>query len=369
MGSIIERTKRDGSASYQAMVKIPGAKAAVKTFDCREMAQAFVDKIEQQREMVAKAHAHRALRTIDPTTEENRAKDAQKAWANSWLRDTMLLRFSEGAMSERASRSINAITRLAGDAMLGELDRDWVKAYLKRARKTITRSGTPYKWSSLVDHMNIISATMRWRAEELRAAGGRLPFYTSKDLPADWDVCRERRLDLSEEKAILRRFMANPQKRRRQQWIRFFRLALNTAARMQELHLAEWSEFNLESRFWTIPAAHTKKKKTRIVPLNKAAMRALRAMLLIRDPNSPKVFHAMGDTHSVSGCFYHLTMKLGLDDLRFHDLRHEAITRMVLEEKQFTVFEIMKIVGHSSLIMLERYSNLRGEELSLKLMR
>ena len=51
-------------------------------------------------------------------------------------------------------------------------------------------------------------------------------------------------------------------------------------------------------------------------------------------------------------------------NFRFHDLRHEAISRMVLYKRQLSVFEIMRIVGHSNAEMLHRYANLRGDEMS-----
>lgn len=366
MGSIIERTKKSGAVSYQAMVKIPGSKAAVKTFDEREMAQAFIDNIERQRALVAKARMVKSVTAIEPEDEVQRAKDAQRAWANSWLKECIAERKEAGDLPERDARSIGAVVRLAGDVKLAELDRKWVKGFKDRARKVKTRRGGPYAWSSIIDLFNIVKSTMSWRAEELGAVGARLKFAKA-DLPEDWDVRRERRLSKDEERRLIRRFMSNRQKTRRRHWIRIFRLALNTAARMQELHLAEWSEFNLDGRFWTIPAAHTKKKRTRVVPLNRAAMRALRAMWLIRDPQSPRVFHVLGNTHSLSNCFYHLTLNMGLEDLRFHDLRHEAISRMVLTERQLRVSDIMKIVGHSSIEMLERYSNLRGDELASQL--
>ena len=368
MGSIIERTKKSGAVSYQAMVKIPGARAAVKTFDEREMAQAFINNIEAQRALVAKARMVKLVTAIEPEDEVLRAKDAQRAWANSWLKESLNERKKVGDLPKRDARSIDTVIRLAGDVKLAELDRKWVKAFLARARspKANPRRGGPYAWASIVDLFNIVKSTMSWQAEELGAAGGRLKFGKT-DLPDGWDVCRERRLSKDEERSLLRRFMSNRQKTRRRHWIRIFRLALNTAARMQELHLAEWSEFNLDGRFWTIPAAHTKKKKTRVVPLNRAALRALRAMWLIRDPQSPRVFHVLGNTHSLSNCFYHLTLNMGLEDLRFHDLRHEAISRMVLTERQLRVSDIMKIVGHSSIEMLERYSNLRGDELASQL--
>lgn len=42
---------------------------------------------------------------------------------------------------------------------------------------------------------------------------------------------------------------------------------------------------------------------------------------------------------------------------------HEAISRMVLHKRKLSPFEIMKIVGHSSLAILNRYANLRGSDL------
>ncbi len=56
-------------------------------------------------------------------------------------------------------------------------------------------------------------------------------------------------------------------------------------------------------------------------------------------------------------------IRLGIVGLTFHDTRHEAVSRMVLTQRKLTVFEIMNIVGHSSLKMLKRYTNLRPSEL------
>lgn len=81
------------------------------------------------------------------------------------------------------------------------------------------------------------------------------------------------------------------------------------------------------------------------------------------------IFNILGGTRQVSCCFHLFTRRLGIEGLRFHDLRHEAISRMVLIERNLRVSEIMAIVGHSSLKMLQRYTNLRGDELAAKLVR
>lgn len=364
VGSIIERKLVKGGVSYQAMVKIPGAKAAVQTFKDRAGAEEFIEKVRVERAKVAKAKQYREA-WLTPLSSGQQADLNQEKWANQWLKET-LRRYSESdRITNRFKQPMRTIIKFGGDMKLGELDRTWVRAYIKHARKQLTRTKEVYKWASIADHMKIISAAMNWLAEEMDAKGAHLPF-SLKMFPGDWEVKRTRRLSKEEERRLLRRFMAS-RRRSRVHWIRMFRLALNTAARLQELVLAEWSEFDLERRYWIIPAHHTKCRKERLIPLNKAALRALKVMKMVQSPDSPRVFHLFRNSISASNVFSKITIDMGIGDLRFHDLRHEAISRMVLKQRQLSVFEIMNIVGHSSIEMLKRYTNLRGDELAAKL--
>jgi len=365
IGSIIERPRKGGGVSYQAMVKIPGAKAAVRTCQDRASAEDFLESVRLEREKTAKAKQRYRETWLTPLSAGERAEINQAKWANEWLKETLKLYNESDRITNRFKQPMRTIIKFGGDVKLGELDRAWVRNYIKHARKQTTRTKQAFKWASIADHMKIISAAMNWRAEEMEAKGARLPF-SLKMFPIDWEVKRTRRLSIEEEKKLLRRFMAS-RRRTRPHWIRMFRLALNTAARLQEIVLAEWSEFDLENRYWIIPASHTKCRKERLVPLNKAALRALKAMMLIRSEKSPRVFHLIRNSISASNVFSKITINLGIDDLRWHDLRHEAISRMVLKQRQLSVFEIMDIVGHSSIEMLKRYTNLRGDELAAKL--
>ncbi len=53
--------------------------------------------------------------------------------------------------------------------------------------------------------------------------------------------------------------------------------------------------------------------------------------------------------------------RASLADLRFHDLRHEAISRLV--ESGLSDQQVTAISGHRSMQMLMRYTHLRGEDL------
>jgi site-specific recombinase XerD len=54
-----------------------------------------------------------------------------------------------------------------------------------------------------------------------------------------------------------------------------------------------------------------------------------------------------------------------LKDLRFHDLRHEATSRLF--EKGLGIMEVASMTGHKSLSMLKRYTHIEAEKLARKL--
>ncbi|MBR7365180.1 tyrosine-type recombinase/integrase, partial [Klebsiella pneumoniae] len=60
------------------------------------------------------------------------------------------------------------------------------------------------------------------------------------------------------------------------------------------------------------------------------------------------------------------TQRLRIEDLHFHDLRHEAISRF-FELGSLNVMEIAAISGHRSMNMLKRYTHLRAWQLVSKL--
>jgi len=55
------------------------------------------------------------------------------------------------------------------------------------------------------------------------------------------------------------------------------------------------------------------------------------------------------------------TKRAGIEDLHFHDLRHEAISRFF--EAGLSIPEVALISGHQDYRMLARYTHLRAEDL------
>lgn len=67
------------------------------------------------------------------------------------------------------------------------------------------------------------------------------------------------------------------------------------------------------------------------------------------------------DPNSISAAFHRATVRAGINDLRWHDLRHEGISRLF--EKGYRIEEVALVSGHSSWNMLRRYTHLSPESL------
>ena len=70
-------------------------------------------------------------------------------------------------------------------------------------------------------------------------------------------------------------------------------------------------------------------------------------------------------SESISASFQRACIRLNIDDLRFHDLRHEGITRMF--EAGLEIQEVAMISGHLSWNMLKRYTHLQPQSVLDKL--
>lgn len=119
-----------------------------------------------------------------------------------------------------------------------------------------------------------------------------------------------------------------------------------------------WSHIDLLKQTLYIP--YTKTDITRTIPLSSNAVRIL-SNLPRRVDN--KVFNLKPD--SITQAFDRACKRAGIQDLRFHDLRHEATSRLF--EIGLNVMEVASITGHRDLRMLNRYTHIKPELLAKKL--
>ena len=129
------------------------------------------------------------------------------------------------------------------------------------------------------------------------------------------------------------------------------RLALETGMRRSEI--ANIKPEHVKGNLLTIPVAKTKPRK---IPLTPKAVQLLQNNLPIKM-----------SSNAIRLSWVRLTKKYGIEDARFHDLRHESLSRM-FEEKSLNVPEVQLISGHLEPRTLMRvYANLRPQDLANKL--
>ena len=130
--------------------------------------------------------------------------------------------------------------------------------------------------------------------------------------------------------------------------------AIETAMRRGEIAAMRWDHLDRRARVLLIP--ETKTGTPRRVPLSTAALGVLDGLPRRIDG---RVWGMRPD--SISQAFERVCKAAGIEGLTFHDLRHEATSRLF--EKGLNPMEVAAITGHKTLQMLKRYTHLRAEDL------
>ena len=166
---------------------------------------------------------------------------------------------------------------------------------------------------------------------------------------------RDRRLSSREERLILRYCHSH----KNRDLYSIVVIALETAMRQGEIINLTWEHINLKSRIAHLP--ETKNGTKRDIPLS---IKARDALIRLGVQSKGPVFSYTAN--GLKSTWRFILLKLNIKDLHFHDLRHEATSRL-FELGTLDIMEISAITGHKSLSMLKRYTHLRAIRLVRKL--
>jgi integrase len=211
--------------------------------------------------------------------------------------------------------------------------------------------------------------------QALQAAGHDVPH----------DVERDRRVSADEERAVVAALVGFKDQAvsaaERAHWEGLelmFLLALRTAMRMREIYTLTRDQVDIDQK--TIRLRRTKSGSRRIVPLNSHACEILsREWPALREvcgdrhllpfwqgDLDPK--HLTDLTSKLSKDFAKAVASAGVDDLHFHDTRHEAVCRWVLNAPQPLVPEVLgRAAGMTDQRTRMRYLSLSGAEIADRL--
>jgi integrase len=137
------------------------------------------------------------------------------------------------------------------------------------------------------------------------------------------------------------------------------RLALLTGLRRGELLALRWDDVNLVQQ--TLTVRTSKNGHPRVLPLYPAATSLLKVL-----PRAPDATVFPISPNALKLAFQRARTKANLT-LRFHDLRHEAISRLF--EIGLTIPEVQMLSGHRTLSQLSRYSHPNVKSVAVKLQR
>lgn len=173
----------------------------------------------------------------------------------------------------------------------------------------------------------------------------------------------------------------------------FIRFGVETAIRRSETAKLEWEMLDLKTNVARLPGRITKNGRARDVPLSDAAVKCLRAVAKARGKKEQqgkkqkdkelgkgRIFALR--PHSVTQAMMRAVDRARakylehckergvaadpgfLVNLNYHDLRHEATSRLA---EIFELHELMKITGHSDAKMLARYYHPRAEDFARRM--
>ena len=135
-------------------------------------------------------------------------------------------------------------------------------------------------------------------------------------------------------------------------------LAIETAMRRGELLALRWKDVNLDTR---VARLHdTKNGEARDVPLSTRAIETLKAL-----PRSVSGDVLATTAEGIKQTFERARKRANLEHVNFHDLRHEAVSRLF--ERGWNVMEVAAVSGHKDLQSLKRYTNLKAADLARKM--
>ncbi|MBA4340865.1 MAG: site-specific integrase [Methylibium sp.] len=156
-------------------------------------------------------------------------------------------------------------------------------------------------------------------------------------------------------------------------------LAVETSMRLGELIGLEWKHIDRKARTAHLP--NTKNGEARTVALSTRAVNALKELEKTKRKDGHVFDWSRSDSvsHPFRRCLKRARALYEADccaapsapesgflaDLRFHDLRHEATSRLF--EKGLNPMEVASMTGHKSMQMLKRYTHVEAAKVAAKL--
>ncbi len=340
MATIAERRNREGGLiGWQAKVRRRGYPPQSKTFERKTDAQRWATEVE--------AAMSRGVFVDRSEAERNTLGDV----LDRYLKEVAPTKAASRALEVRVVRrdpvALIKMAALGSRDVAGFRDRQLAAGMSK---------------STVVKRLNLISAVINHaRSEWGINVAENVAAAMAVKRPANADRRRERRLSADEEERLWEQLGAELHGA----YLRpLMRLAIETAARQGELCSLRWADVDLVNRTAVIrglSGSGSKNGEIRKIPLSTAAIEAIRT--LPHQLREQRLFPV--DQNTLKMAFLRAVKRAEIENLTFHDLRHEATSR--LASVYTNPLELMRVTGHKTLSMLARYYHADAAELARRL--
>lgn len=338
MGTITARKRADGTVGYTAQIRLKQGGKVVhsesQTFERQAAANAWLKKRETA---LAQPGALENLKVKDPTLAEVIAQYLQELRRPAGKTKAQVLHaISEAPIGELRCSAVGS-QQILEFAQGLKVQPQTVGNYLAHLG-TVMRLAKP-AWGYPLDPAAI---------EAARAVGQKLG-VTGKSKQ------RTRRPALAELETILQHYTDMAKRRKAQlPMVELVLFALFSARRQEEITRLAWADLDeAHGEIVVRDMKHPGEKIGNDVRVNIPA----EAMAVIqRQPRSNALIFPYNEK-SISASFTRACQLLGIEDLHFHDLRHEGVSRLF--EMGKSIPQAATVSGHRSWQSLKRYTHIR----------
>jgi integrase len=181
----------------------------------------------------------------------------------------------------------------------------------------------------------------------------RNPFENGESLIGE-EEHRNRILSLEEEARLFEAIDSRPQRKHLKGIVL---IALDCALRRGEIFKLRWSSVNLEEKTITVTAFNSKTARERTVAMTSRVFNELQSLWDESKKDNGKLVFGVNVTIKTS--WKKICREAKIEDFRFHDCRHTAISRMI--RAGIPPVECMRVSGHTTLTAFNIYANIDND--------
>lgn len=353
MANIQERKTSSGERRFQVIIRLKGYPIQVATFKRKTDALAWAKKTEAailEGRHFKEAEARRKtfsdlvdkyISTVVPVRHSHPIADKAIRRHLSWWNDHLGSYYLTDITPARISELRDKLLASPAHTGSGKVKKNSDGTSKRKSAATVIRymASLSVMLGVAVDEWGWLDQNPAKKVKRPREESGRVRFLSDHERDALLQACK------ASENPYLYTVVL---------------LALSTGARYSEIMNLRWRDVDLERGVARLEK--TKNRERRALPLMHIARESVRQLLTSHERGASDFLFARADGKApmdIRKHWYDAVEAAGVEDFRFHDLRHSAASYLAMNGA--TLAEIAEVLGHKTLQMVKRYAHLSDQ--------